>query len=138
MARPPTLERRILQFLWRGGDRSVREVLEAVGQPRTYSTISTVLRRLLAKGHVERVRAGRSWRYRATRSREAGIVMQIVDLLHEPLADLERVLELLVQELRRSDPASLTRLASVFGDLEPHPRPTRIVGPDGSMTPSSS
>lgn len=72
------LERVVMEHLWgltTDNDHwaSVREVLEQFAEDReiAYTTVMTVLGRLVNKGLVERSRDGRAWRYRPVDSREA-------------------------------------------------------------------
>ena len=69
------LERSVIETLWDAGDSwlTVRDVHEALAKGRdiAYTTVMTVLDRMTRKELVERERAGRAWRYRATQSRGA-------------------------------------------------------------------
>ncbi len=66
------LEGAVLEALWEEGELSTPAVHEKVGSPRTlaYTTILTVLQRLLKKGLVTRREAGRAHLYSAALSRE--------------------------------------------------------------------
>jgi predicted transcriptional regulator len=61
----------VLELLWRGGERSVREVREALGAPLAYTTVMTTLDRLYKKGLLGRRRRGRAFLYAPRTSREA-------------------------------------------------------------------
>lgn len=79
-----SLESEILELLWTGGGwSSAPEVHEqlALGRPLAYTTVSTVLIRLWNKGHLERVRDGRSFAYRPVRSREEYTAARMAELL---------------------------------------------------------
>lgn len=65
------LEERVLELLWRGGERSVRDVREALGARLAYTTVMTTLDRLYKKGLLERQRRGRAFLYAPRTSREA-------------------------------------------------------------------
>lgn len=62
-----------METLWEADDgwRTVREVHERLSAQRdiAYTTVMTVLDRMTRKELVERERAGRAWRYRATQNR---------------------------------------------------------------------
>jgi predicted transcriptional regulator len=65
------LEERVLELLWRSGERSVRDVREGLGDRLAYTTVMTTLDRLYKKGLLERRRSGRAYRYAPSTSREA-------------------------------------------------------------------
>jgi predicted transcriptional regulator len=68
------LEREVMEELWDREHATVRQVLEALNgrseKARAYTTVMTIMRRLDAKGMLEREREQRTDVYRATRSRE--------------------------------------------------------------------
>jgi predicted transcriptional regulator len=69
---PPPLELLCLRALWALQEGSVKEVQRIVAQtrPLAYTTIMTVLERLLRKGKLERRKVGRSFVYAPTASRD--------------------------------------------------------------------
>jgi predicted transcriptional regulator len=78
MSTPPRLhelEGEVMEKVWRRGEASVREVMEAVnaGAPRqrAYTTYMTVMARLEAKGMLERTREGKTDFYRPLYVRSA-------------------------------------------------------------------
>jgi len=62
---PPPLELECLNALWTLGEGSVKQVREIVtaGRPLAYTTIMTVLDRLVRKGKLDRRKAGRAYIY---------------------------------------------------------------------------
>lgn len=85
------LERQLMEVLWAaepGARLSSRQVQERMdpAQERAYTTIKTVLDRLVDKGVVQRHRDGRVWRYRARASRES----LTAESLRSVLGDIER------------------------------------------------
>src|SRR5215813_2947490 len=70
---PPPLELACLRALWRLKEANVRSVQEIVGvqRPLAYTTIMTVLDRLVRKGKVTRRKVGRSFTYAPAQSRDA-------------------------------------------------------------------
>ena len=77
MSVPPALhelEAEIMEEVWRRGECSVREVLDALNArsetPRAYTTVMTVMHRLDHKGLLHRERRGRSDAYVATLTRD--------------------------------------------------------------------
>jgi predicted transcriptional regulator len=62
---PPPLELECLNALWTLGEGNVKQVREIVAarRPLAYTTIMTVLDRLVRKGKLERHKAGRAYVY---------------------------------------------------------------------------
>src|ERR1017187_2402516 len=81
---PPPLELQCLSALWSAGEGNVKAVQQIVGRsrPLAYTTIMTVLDRLVRKGLLARRKVGRSFAYapKATRddARRAA-VRELVD-----------------------------------------------------------
>lgn len=74
----------VMQHLWRLGHAFLGEVVESFGQPRpAYTTISTVIRTLEAKGFVRHRRYGNSHRYTPTLSRKEYAEQQVKRLLEQ-------------------------------------------------------
>lgn len=79
MTAPPPplhpLEREVMEELWSRSPATVRDVLEALNarseRPRAYTTVMTIMRRLDAKGLLERTREARTDVYRTALTREA-------------------------------------------------------------------
>ncbi len=63
------LERRVMEQLWHAGPSTVGETREALNSgavsPLAYTTVMTILVRLLEKGYLARAREGRQYRYQA-------------------------------------------------------------------------
>ena len=80
---PPPLELACLRALWRLEQGNVHAVREIVGQsrPLAYTTIMTVLDRLVRKGKITRIKQGRSYTYAPTQSRDALRRAAVRDLL---------------------------------------------------------
>jgi BlaI family penicillinase repressor len=70
---PPPLELECLKVLWLLGEGNVKQVRKAVAdcRPLAYTTIMTVLDRLVRKGGVSRRKVGRSFVYSPVLSRES-------------------------------------------------------------------
>lgn len=116
-----TLERRVMNEIWRRGEATVRDVHQSIGKANAYTTIMTTLDRLHRKRLLKRRREGRAFVYSATLSREAfdeavardvigGLLDQgaepaiacIVDAVSDHDRELLDELERLVREKRRS------------------------------------
>ena len=80
---PPPLELLCLRALWTLGEGNVKDVQERVAQhrPLAYTTIMTVLERLVRKGQLTRRKAGRAFVYIPSSSREAMRAVAVRELL---------------------------------------------------------
>ena len=81
---PPPLELMCLNALWSSGEGSVKDVRAVVTatRPLAYTTIMTVLERLVRKGKLSRRKSGRAFLYAPEASREAtrrAAVRELVD-----------------------------------------------------------
>src|SRR6476620_532397 len=65
-----SLEREVMDVVWRTDEVTVRDVQSRLERPAAYTTVMTTLDRLFKKGFVVRTRSGRAFTYRASRSRE--------------------------------------------------------------------
>lgn len=115
-AAPGELERQVLEALWGVPEHdalSSREVLERLESTheRAYTTIKTVLDRLVEKNMVTRIRDGRRWRYRARASRE-GLTTDALQSVLGHIDDADRSTALLhfLQSVDDDDRAELRRL----------------------------
>jgi predicted transcriptional regulator len=107
------LENRVLEQLWvSGGWLSGREVWERLGGgTRAYTTVMTVLGRLVDKGLVERKEEGRAHLYRAAGNPDeltAHAIRSLLSMTKDPRA----ALAYFVSDL--DDPELLSELASVL------------------------
>ncbi|MGE5646831.1 MAG: BlaI/MecI/CopY family transcriptional regulator [Acidobacteriota bacterium] len=85
---PPPLELRCLKALWELGEGNVKDVQQALGPDRklAYTTVMTVLDRLVRKNAVARRKAGRAFVYTPVLTRETlrrAAVRRLVDTLFE-------------------------------------------------------
>ncbi len=81
---PPPLEMLCLKAIWALGEGNVKDVKEVVGRSRAlaYTTIMTVLDRLVRKGKLTRQKVGRAYVYSVKASRESmrrAAVRELVD-----------------------------------------------------------
>ncbi len=69
---PPPLELECLNALWTLGEGNVKQVREIVtaSRPLAYTTIMTVLDRLVRKGKLDRRKAGRAYDYAPRTARD--------------------------------------------------------------------
>ena len=92
---PPPLELECLKELWGLGEASVKDVRQSLMRNRNlaYTTVMTVLERLVKRGCVSRRREGRSFLYQPVTGREALrrlAVKDLVDSLFEGSAEALR------------------------------------------------
>src|SRR5262249_27373042 len=82
---PPPLELMCLSALWSLEEGNVRQVRQVVAQsrPLAYTTIMTVLERLVRKGKITRRKMGRAFIYSPQASREAMRRVAVKELLHQ-------------------------------------------------------
>ena len=80
---PPPLELLCLRALWSIGEGNVKDVLQIVTRTRllAYTTVMTVLDRLVRKGKVSRRKVGRAFVYTPEASRDAMRRTAIAELL---------------------------------------------------------
>jgi predicted transcriptional regulator len=110
------LESEVMDELWDGGERTVREVLDALNArrspPRAYTTVLTVMQRLHEKGLLRREPRGRGHVYVPTLSRDEYAEAQVGALVDEygdvALAHFARAVSRLDPERR----AQIRRLAA--------------------------
>ena len=118
---PPPLELLCLNALWILGEGNVREVQEIVvrTRPLAYTTIMTVLDRLVRKGKLSRNKAGRAFVYRPEASRDAMRRAAIRELVDSLFNGSERELaQFLAPTEARASAASAG--AGAGADEEPH------------------
>ncbi len=81
---PPPLELECLKALWRIGDGTVKDVRKVLTEQRNlaYTTVMTVLDRLVRRGGVERRKAGRAFVYTPRVGREEMRRLAIEELVN--------------------------------------------------------
>jgi predicted transcriptional regulator len=100
---PPPLEVECLKALWQLGEGHVRDVQQALGPDRklAYTTVMTVLERLVRKEAVARRKAGRAFVYSPLLSRETLRRLAVKQLTDSLFSGSE---EELIAYLRRREP----------------------------------
>ena len=79
---PPPLELRCLQALWVLGEANVRDVQHALEDRKlAYTTVMTVLDRLVRRGGVERRKMGRAFVYAPVLSRDSVRTLAVKELV---------------------------------------------------------
>jgi predicted transcriptional regulator len=100
---PPPLELLCLRALWSLGEGNVKAVQQIVAEsrPLAYTTIMTVLDRLVRKGMLARRKVGRSFSYAPQATRDAARRAAVRELLEGYFDGSEEALILFLQ--RRDD-----------------------------------
>jgi predicted transcriptional regulator len=113
-----TLERDVMECLWRKGEATVRDVYAAFGEATAYTTLMTTLDRLYRKGLLERHKDGRAFRYLPRLSRtefEQGIKEDLLEgLLGANAEGVEPVLSYIVERVSERDRALLDKLDAMI------------------------
>jgi predicted transcriptional regulator len=107
------LESEVMEAVWQAGAPvSVRHVLDALNarrsEPLAYTTVMTVMNRLVAKSVLVRTGERRSYVYEATASDVAGLAVRDVIRAHGDAAVAH------FAEEARADPAVLRRLQALL------------------------
>ena len=115
--RPPgALEADVLATLWQAdGPLTPGEVREQLGTDLAYTTVMTILTRLLDKGVVERERYGRAYRYTPALDAAELAASRMRAALDAGL-DREAVLARFVGSLTEADEQTLNSLLRSGGD----------------------
>lgn len=112
------LESEVLDRLWQVGTPvSGRELASMLSSPeRAYTTVMTILSRLMAKGLVERELIEGTYRYRAAGTPEE-LAARAIERLLASVADRSAVLAHFVERIE--DPALIDDLRSALEQLGP-------------------
>lgn len=117
------LQLAVMEVVWERQSVNVADVLTALNQQNrnlAYTTVMTIMGRLTEKGWLITEKRGRTYFYRAARSRpdaEAAAVSEVVRALLQDFGDV--VVAQLVKELEDTDPKQLARLADLARESEP-------------------
>jgi predicted transcriptional regulator len=102
------LERAVMDTVWRN-NRPVtgREVVDELNTERrlAYTTVLTIMDRLVAKGVLRRHRAGRAFTYEAVQSREAytaSLMNEVLGSSEDPRAVLLHFVQQMPSQLRKA------------------------------------
>jgi predicted transcriptional regulator len=109
----------VMRVLWSGGDTTLRSLISQVsreGRTPAYTTITTILARLRARGLVERARRGREAVYRAAISEPDLIEASSSRAVDELIARYgDSAMRHFAERLADSDPELRSRLISLAG-----------------------
>lgn len=110
------LQDEILTILARHDLLSVRDVVDQLDPPRAFTTVATVLSRLLDQGRVTRVSVEGRWAYRLAPEHNRMLGERIASLLDRVAGDPEPLLQAFVGGVEEIDPGLLDRLESLIAD----------------------
>lgn len=112
----------VMEVVWKRQPISVADVLTALKQQNrnlAYTTVMTIMSRLTEKGWLVAEKRGRTYFYRAARSRQEAEAAAVGEVVRALLADFgEVVVAQLVKELEDTDPNQLIRLAELARESE--------------------
>ena len=111
------LETAIMQIVWQRGEVTVRDVQAALKPSRqlAYTTVLTVMSRLVPKGILNVRRQGKADYYRATGTRDDLLNQQAHRAIQHVLAHFgDAAVTQFVRELKESDPERLAALRSLL------------------------
>ncbi len=120
------LEAAIMQVIWREDEVTVRDVVEALRPQRriAYTTVMTVMGRLVRKGLLTTRKQGKALWYRPTATAEEFVAQRAHQAVQNVLANFgDAALAYFLRELEDVDPvrlATLRELAQKSSRKEPH------------------
>ena len=111
------LELAIMRVAWSRPSVTVRDVLSTVTKKRSlaYTTVMTIMGRLVEKGLLVAEKDGKTYRYRAHQTREEFETQAAGQVVHSLITDFggEVALSQFVKELAEISPEQLQRLAEL-------------------------
>ncbi len=114
----PEAELAILKALWDGGPATVRELLDRLGNDQAYTTVQTLVGRLVDKGHVRADRRDLAHVYVATTTRDDLAARQVQDVASSLLDGAVAPLVLRLVEQGRFTPAEIARFRELLAAAE--------------------
>jgi BlaI family penicillinase repressor len=109
----------VLELLWGGGPATPNALQEKAGEEGTdwaYTTVQTLLHRLLEKGYVSRRREGATRVYEATVDREQLVAAHMDDLAERLCGGAATPLLLSLARSKRISKSDLTRFRKILED----------------------
>jgi BlaI family penicillinase repressor len=118
--KPTVAELEILQVLWEGGPRSVREIQRVMNQvkPTGYTTVLKLLQIMTEKGLVNRDEKQRPQIYRARYPREHTQRQLLHDLAQRAFGGSVKALVLQAVAGRKSSPQELEEMEKLLDQME--------------------
>ena len=116
------LELEIMQVVWTHDEVTVRDVLETLTPHRTlaYTTVMTIMGRLVEKGVLITNKQGKTFRYRPALNRDQFEAQAVGRVVQSLLTDFgsELAVSQFVEHLSAVDPAQLARLAELANQVQ--------------------
>jgi predicted transcriptional regulator len=118
--RPTEGELNILQVLWEGGPRSVRDIQRVLNQtkPAGYTTVLKLLQIMTEKGLVERDESQRPQIYRARYTQQETQKQLLRDLVQRAFGGSVKALVLQAMETKRSSKEELEAIENLLDRFE--------------------
>lgn len=110
----PHLQAEIIAILERIQPASVREVVDQLQPPRAFTTVATVLGRMLDQGQLVRESSEGRFVYRVAPGHNQKLAQHIAALLDRAAGDPEVLLQALVGGVEQIDPGLLDRLEALI------------------------
>lgn len=111
------LEKSVMDVLWEKGEATGREVLEEIGRdrPLAFTTVLTVMDRLLKKGLIKRIKRGRLFVYAPSMSRD-DFVRQVSREVLQGILDISAssAASSFVDILYKTSPEEIERLSKLI------------------------
>ncbi len=84
-----SLELEVMEYMWQTEEATVQQVRKAINhkRPIAYTTVMTVMGRLVGKGLLTRAREGKRYRYRAGRSKDEFLRQTSSNMVHTLVDD---------------------------------------------------
>lgn len=117
------LEAAIMQIVWQHEEMTVREVWEALQpiRPLAYTTVMTVMSRLVPKGVLVARKHGKTYYYRAATTADGLVQQRAQRAVQEVLANYgEAAIAQFLRELEHADPQYLASLRELVEQEPPH------------------
>ncbi len=114
------LERRVMEIVWSLDEATVREVAARLGgeDGPAYTTVMTVMSRLVDKALLHRAFRGRAYVYRPACTRDELVMEASRAMVHSLVKDFgSPAVARFVEELGASDPERVRRLAALASEV---------------------
>lgn len=114
--RDPSLQDQVLAILNIIQPATVRDVVERLDPPRAFTTVATVLARMMNQGRVNRTSVDGQWQYRIMAGHNRQLGQHIAELLHRAAGDPEPLLQGFIGGVEELDAALLDRLEAMIAE----------------------
>lgn len=108
------MQAEVLAILQEVEPATVRDLVDRLKPPRAFTTVATVLGRMLDQGRVTRAFVDGRWEYRIATGHNRQIGQHIATLLNRAAGDPEPLLQALIGGVEQLDPKLLDRLEALI------------------------